>query len=174
MRKIILLILLLSYFKVNSATTNTNTLIALSPYSLDTNEFDVTKLPLRLTNLISKPIISGTNTNYVVYTVYTLIATNLIANNLLGTNIYFLYLYTTNNVSSNTFTVNLQFLEETGSNSVLVGSLTIGSNTVAAWPTAPFYRGDSRIVNSNGYLYVITSLPTGTLAWSKTNLLSSP
>jgi len=45
------------------------------------------------------------------------------------------------------------------------------SNALSAWPASPAVRGQAFIGNSNGVLYALTSLPTGTLQWSETNAL---
>jgi hypothetical protein len=56
--------------------TNTNTLIALSPYSLNTNQFDATRLPLTITNIASTNI-SGLDTNSLNTNAIAAIITNI-------------------------------------------------------------------------------------------------
>lgn len=52
-------------------------------------------------------------------------------------------------------------------------SIMFPTNAQSSWPTAPLTRGGAAMVNSNGYIYMLQSLPA-TLVWSKTNLISSP
>jgi len=51
-------------------------------------------------------------------------------------------------------------------------ALTIRSNALSSWPTAPTTAGDAVIVNSNGYLYALCSGTGAT--WSKTNSVATP
>ena len=64
MKKLLFIIIIscISIFVTKAATPTTNTLIALSPYSLNTNQFDAKHLPLTITNL-SGTNLSGFNTN---------------------------------------------------------------------------------------------------------------
>jgi hypothetical protein len=58
-------------------------------------------------------------------------------------------------------------------NLLAYGASILNSNSVASWPTAPAYYGQSSTVNSNGVVYLLCS-PPNQLAWTKTNLLGTP
>jgi len=47
----------------------------------------------------------------------------------------------------------------------------ISTNPLSTWPTAPRHGGQCFIGNSNGVIYLLTSLPNGT-TWAKTNKLA--
>jgi len=47
----------------------------------------------------------------------------------------------------------------------------VGTNAIASWPTTPASRGGCAILNSNGTVYILTSLP-GQLTWAATNKLA--
>jgi len=59
----------------------------------------------------------------------------------------------------------------------VVGSITatngyfLPTNAITAWPTVPRWHGEAFIGNSNGVVYLLTSVP-GSLTWAATNKLA--
>jgi hypothetical protein len=58
-------------------------------------------------------------------------------------------------------------------NSAIVKGLTISSNALSQWPSAPRTQGDMMLVNSNGNLYSLNANYNSS-SWNFTNLLSAP
>ena len=51
------------------------------------------------------------------------------------------------------------------------GSAVIGTNELSTWPAAPTAGGQALLVNSNGTIYLLTSIPF-TATWAATNQLA--